>query len=181
MTDLPHEKPQVLYSDFAQYKYTEIIQALIDNQPSIQATLTQARTLADFGSRLGNTATALCSFCANATQIHTVDFDTPIDRELKRQILSQGKRVIEHEQTITEFLQQAANNTIDIVTIGAVPQHLLDKHQGYQNLHRAVTPNGLVLEFFDTKLDIQAMIKAGFSLKYQDDWVGVAYRVWQKT
>lgn len=140
MNDLIHERPQVLYSDFAQYRYTEIIDTLIDNQPSIQATLTQARTLADFGSRLGNTAAALCSFCPNATQIHTVDFDTPLDRELKGQILSQGKQVIEHKQTITEFLQQAANNSIDIVTTGAVPQHLLDKHRGYQTYIESSPP-----------------------------------------
>jgi 2-polyprenyl-3-methyl-5-hydroxy-6-metoxy-1,4-benzoquinol methylase len=187
MTDLApkHERPQYdLYSDFSVEKYQHLIDRFARN-PAIRTALQTAKIIADFGSRLGNTAIALANACPYAIEIHTIDYDQPLDKQTATQ-LSARISLIQHRQTITEFLEEHMRGglPIDIFTIAAVPDHMLDRHNGYSNLSEIIVPGGVVFEFGDTNLNPEAMESVGFSLaagerKSEHNWL--AYRAWQKS
>ncbi|MBI4035222.1 MAG: class I SAM-dependent methyltransferase [Candidatus Chisholmbacteria bacterium] len=183
MNDLPHERPEYnVYADFPTRRYGELINEFARN-PKIKTALTTARVIADFGSRLGNTAIALANACPHATEIHTVDYDQPLNARAATQ-LSARTSLTQHRQTITEFLEERMREglPIDIVTIAAVPDHMLNQHNGYSNLGQIITPGGIVFEFTDTNLNPEAMESLGFSLAAgeREDNRGLAYRAWQK-
>ena len=149
MSEFEGERPLTeIRTGRADYQvYENLMEHLeFENKNDLIAQIREAHVALDLGSGDGHSAVALSKFSPNLEEIVGVDATTDVNREVI------GELPFRQERTyLNEFLK--GNTThFDIVLISGVPDHRIRK-ENYRKLAESVSPEGLVIETGETKLD----------------------------
>lgn len=164
------------YSGYDPEKYYE---EPSDSENQLESVFKNAKSILDLGSGQGDSVKSVLKFTPNVTSVDTVDSGVAFV-EISAQQHSHFK------SDISAFLQDSSipKTGYDIVIMRGVPTHHLDA-ANYESLFQNIAAKGIVLEFGDTLLNANEMIRVGFRELMSVETVAprgdrLYDRIWQK-
>ncbi len=148
--------------------------------------LAVAELVADLGSGRGNSTVFLRKICPRAN-IHTVDASVVNGtiNETNKDLI--GRNHKHYRKYLHNYFSDLIEDgkQLDAVLLARVPDHQLEKEEGYSLLSKAISESGIVIETMDTVLNKKVM-QESFDVLYEDEVIseefGVIWciRVWKK-
>ncbi len=151
-----------------------------DSENQLESIFKNAKTILDLGSGQGDSVKSVLKFTPNVASVHTVDSGFT-------SIQIPAQQHSHFQSDISAFLQDmpTLNTVYDIVIMRGVPTHHLDA-ANYESLFQNISAKGIVLEFGDTLLNANEMIRVGFRELMSVETIAprgdrLYDRIWQKT